>query len=89
VTLDPFIVFTSNAFAILGLRALYFAVAGIIGLFHYLHYGLALILAFVGTKMVLSDLVKIPVTLALGIIAGILAISIIASIRHPQSKISV
>jgi len=89
VTLDPFIVFTSNVFAILGLRALYFALAGIIGLFHYLHYGLALILAFVGTKMVLSDVVKIPVTLALGIIAGILALSIVASIRHPKSKISV
>ena len=89
VTLDPFIIFTSNVFAILGLRALYFALAGIIGLFHYLHYGLALILAFVGTKMVLSDVVKIPVTLALGIIAGILALSIVASIRHPKGKISV
>src|SRR5262245_5930711 len=70
ITIDPFIVYTSNAFAILGLRSLYFALAGVMGLFRYLHYGLAAVLVFVGSKMMLVEFVKIPVTVALGTIAA-------------------
>jgi tellurite resistance protein TerC len=85
ITKDPFIVYTSNVFAILGLRALYFAIAGIIQMFRYLSYGLSAILIFVGAKMMLVDLYKIPIELSLGIVAGILAVSIIASIvKKPQ-----
>jgi tellurite resistance protein TerC len=84
ITLDPFIVYTSNVFAILGLRALYFALAGIIRLFHYLHYGLSAILVFVGIKMLLADLYKIPVGMALGVVACILLASVIASVFHPR-----
>jgi tellurite resistance protein TerC len=84
ITQDPFIVYTSNVFAILGLRALYFALAGVMQLFHYLHYGLAGILVFVGGKMLLADFVgKIPVGLSLGIVGGILVVSVIASILFP------
>lgn len=80
---DPFIVYTSNVFAILGLRALYFAVAGIMRLFHYLNYGLAFILVFVGIKMILSDIFKIPVIVALGVISGVLVVSVVASVLFP------
>lgn len=80
ITLDPFIVYTSNVFAILGLRALYFALAGIMGLFHHLHYGLSAVLVFVGFKMLLADLYKIPVSVALSVVAGILLISVMTSI---------
>lgn len=83
ITLDPFIVYTSNIFAILGLRSLYFALAGIMRLFHYLPYGLSAILIFVGAKMLLADLYKIPIGMALGTLASILVISIIASILWP------
>ena len=83
ITLHPFIVFTSNVFAILGLRALYFAVSGIMRIFAYLHYGLALILAFVGVKMLISDFIVIPVWIALSVVGVILAVSIIASILFP------
>jgi tellurite resistance protein TerC len=83
ITLDPFIVYTSNVFAILGLRALFFALAGIIRLFHYLPYGLSLILVFVGIKMLLVDIYKIPISMALGTVAAVLAISVIASIIFP------
>ncbi|MDQ3829869.1 MAG: TerC family protein, partial [Candidatus Tectomicrobia bacterium] len=83
ITLDPFIVYTSNVFAILGLRALYFALAGIMRLFHYLPYGLSLILVFVGIKMLLVDIYKIPIGISLGIVAGVLGISVIASILFP------
>jgi len=83
ITLDPFIVYTSNVFAILGLRALYFAVAAAVQLFRYLHYGLSVILVFVGCKMVLADVYEVPVGIALGIVAGILLISIIASAVLP------
>jgi len=79
ITLDPFIVYTSNVFAILGLRALYFAVAGIIELFHHLHYGLSAVLVFVGIKMLLADIYKIPVSIALSVVAGILIVSVMAS----------
>jgi tellurite resistance protein TerC len=84
VTQDPFIVYTSNVFAILGLRALYFALAGIMQLFHYLHYGLSAILVFVGTKMLISEFYKVPIGIALAVIAGILLISVIASILRPR-----
>ncbi|HZX13884.1 MAG TPA: TerC family protein [Thermodesulfobacteriota bacterium] len=89
ITTDPFIVYTSNVFAILGLRALYFALAGIMQLFHYLHYGLSAILVFVGIKMLLADLYKIPVGISLGVVAGFLLISVIASIIRPKQIESV
>jgi tellurite resistance protein TerC len=83
ITVDAFIVFASNVFAILGLRALYFALAGVIELFHYLHYGLSLILAFVGVKMLISDVYKMPTALALGVVGAILALAIAASLIWP------
>ncbi len=84
ITKDPFIVYTSNVFAILGLRALYFALAGIIQLFHYLHYGLSAILVFVGTKMLISDFYKVPIGVSLSVVAGLLAVSIAASMIWPK-----
>ncbi len=86
ITIDPFIVFTSNVFAILGLRALYFALAGIIQWFHYLHYGLSVVLIFVGIKMTLSDIYHIPITISLGLIAGILILSVGASLIWPEEE---
>jgi tellurite resistance protein TerC len=86
ITIDPFLVYTSNVFAILGLRALYFALAGVVRLFHYLHYGLSAILVFVGAKMLLADVYKLPVGVALGVIAGILLIAVIASLMRPQQR---
>jgi tellurite resistance protein TerC len=86
ITRHPFIVFTSNIFAILGLRALYFAVSGIMQLFAYLNYGLSLILVFVGVKMLIADFYKIPVGIALGTVGGILFISIIMSILFPPKQ---
>jgi len=80
---DFFIVYTSNIFAILGLRALYFALAGMMQMFHYLNYGLAAILVFVGTKMLLSGVYHIPIGVSLGVIAGTLAIAIAASLWLP------
>ncbi len=80
ITLDPFIVYTSNVFAILGLRALYFAIAGVIRMFRYLHFGLAAILMFVGIKMLVSDFYKIPVIIALGFVGVALLASILASV---------
>ena len=84
ISKDPFIVYTSNVFALLGLRALYFALAGIMKLFHYLHYGLSLILAFIGVKLILSDIYHIDMMYALIGVGGILAISIIASLLFPK-----
>lgn len=86
ITRDPFIVFTSNVFAILGLRALYFAIAGIMRLFTYLHFGLSAILVFVGAKMLLSHFFEIPAAVALGVIAGVLLLSILASIAFPRQS---
>lgn len=86
ITDDPFIVYTSNVFAILGLRSLYFALSGIEKYFHYLKYGLATILAFVGAKMCLTDYYKIPIDVSLIVIVCLLAISIVASILFPQKK---
>ena len=79
ITRDPFIVWTSNVFAILGLRALFFMVAGMLRHFRYLNIGLALVLCFVGFKMLISDLLHVPTAVSLGAVAGILAVTILAS----------
>lgn len=86
VTKDPFIVFTSNIFAILGLRSMYFLLAGVVEKFHYLKLGLSLVLIFVGVKMALVDLVKLPILASLGVIAAILAASVIASLLVPARQ---
>jgi len=83
ITLDPFIVYTSNVFAILGLRALYFALAGLMRLFHLLNYGLSFILIFVGVKMAIGDLYKIPTAVALSVVGGLLLLSVVASLLVP------
>jgi len=84
ITLDPFIVYSSNVFAILGLRALYFVLARFMELFHYLHFGLAFILVFVGIKMFCHDVFKIPIGIALGVVIGTLIISVVLSILLPR-----
>ncbi|MCU0425797.1 MAG: TerC family protein [Candidatus Kapabacteria bacterium] len=86
VTQDPFIVYTSNIFAILGLRSLYFALAGIMNLFHYLKFGLSIILTFIGVKMLIMDIYKIPIGLALGFVVFVLIGSIVASKIWPQKE---
>lgn len=86
ITQDEFIIYSSNAFAILGLRALYFALSGIMRLFHYLHYGLALILIFVGIKMLIADFYHVPTPYALGFIALSLTGSVVASLLYPQEE---
>jgi tellurite resistance protein TerC len=86
ITQDQFLVFTSNVFAILGLRSLYFAIAGLMDLFHYLAYGLSAILGFVGVKMLLHGTYKIPTEWSLGLILGILALSMGASYLFPSKK---
>jgi len=80
VTRDPFIVFTSNVFAILGLRALYFLLAGAMKLFRYLSVGLAAILCFVGAKMLLSEWFHIPIGVSLGVVGGVLALAVLVSL---------
>jgi tellurite resistance protein TerC len=79
ITEDPFIVYTSNVFAILGLRALYFMLAGVMEMFKYLKVGLSVVLCFVGAKMMLVDVYKIPIGASLAVIGGVLLLSIIAS----------
>jgi len=86
ITLNTFIVYSSNVFAILGLRALFFALAGIMELFHYLHYGLSVILVFVGVKMLIADLYRIPTGTSLGVVALLLTVSIILSISFPDKE---
>ena len=81
ITQDPFIVLTSNVFAILGLRAMYFLLAAVASKFHLLNYGLAVILVFIGTKMMLIDVFKIPVAVSLGVVVGILAITMLWSVK--------
>lgn len=88
ISSDPFIIFTSNVFAILGLRALYFALAGITQYFHYIKYGLSAILVFVGVKMVIVDFYKIPVLMSLFTILGILFISVVASLLFPKKEVA-
>ena len=85
ITTDPFLVYTSNVFAILGLRALYFLLAGVIHRFHYLKLGLSVVLVFVGSKMLLTDVYKIPVALSLGVIALVLATSVVVSLLFPKA----
>jgi tellurite resistance protein TerC len=84
ITQEPFIVYTSNVFAILGLRALYFALAGVLNRFHHLHYGLSAILIFVGTKMLVSDFYKVPITHSLCFIIVTLTVSVAASLLFPK-----
>ncbi|CUT05114.1 Integral membrane protein TerC family protein [Candidatus Kryptonium thompsonii] len=86
ITRDPFIVYTSNIFAILGLRALYFAIAGFVTMFRFFKYGLSVILVFVGIKMLISDIYKIPTLIALIVVFSIITISILASVLIPESK---
>jgi tellurite resistance protein TerC len=90
ITSDPFIVLTSNVFAILGLRAMYFLLAAVANKFHLLNYGLAVILVFIGTKMCIVDFYKIPVLVSLGVVVGILALTMWLSVRtapaQPSSK---
>ncbi|HEX6898467.1 MAG TPA: TerC family protein [Thermoanaerobaculia bacterium] len=86
VTDDPFIVYTSNVFAILGLRSLYFLLAGVMGKFSYLKLGLSAVLVFVGVKMVLMDFYKIPSPVSLAVIAAILTVSIVASLRKARRE---
>jgi tellurite resistance protein TerC len=86
ITADPFIVYTSNVFAILGLRSLYFALAGMMEIFRFLHYGLAAILMFIGAKMLTADIIQIPIVVALGVVAGVLAISVAASLLIPKRQ---
>ena len=80
ITTDPFIVLTSNVFAVLGLRALYFLLAGMVEKFHLLTYGLAAVLVFIGAKMLIVDWVKIPVFLSLGVVVALIAIAMLASL---------
>jgi tellurite resistance protein TerC len=84
VTSDPFIVYTSNIFAILGLRAMFFLLAGVMDKFEYLKVGLALVLGFVGTKMLLTDIFKIPIEASLGAVAALIAGSVVLSILRPS-----
>ena len=86
ITSDPFIVLTSNVFAILGLRAMYFLLAAIADRFHLLNYGLAGVLIFIGVKMCLIDVYKIPVAVSLGVVMGILAVTMVMSLRTSAQK---
>ncbi|HEX2242951.1 MAG TPA: TerC/Alx family metal homeostasis membrane protein, partial [Gammaproteobacteria bacterium] len=86
ITLDPFIVYTSNVFAILGLRALYFLLAGVMDMFTYLKVGLSLVLCFVGAKMVIVDIYKIPTGVSLAVVGGILLLAIIASMLKQRKS---
>lgn len=83
ITTDPFIVLTSNVFAVLGLRAMFFLLAGMADRFHLLPYGLAVILGFIGAKMLLIDLYKIPVPVSLGVVAAILVVTMVLSLKLP------
>ena len=86
ISRDPFIVYTSNVFAILGLRSMYFALAGLMAAFHYLHYGLSTILIFIGVKMLVSGYYKIDTAIALGVVGGVLALSVVLSLAiKPKS----
>ena len=86
ITTDPFIVLTSNVFAVLGLRAMFFMLAGMADRFHLLPYGLSIILGFIGIKMLLIDLYKIPVPVSLGVVFSILVITMILSLKIPPKE---
>ena len=86
ITDDPFIVLTSNVFAVLGLRAMFFLLQGMADRFHLLPYGLALVLMFIGAKMLLIDVYKIPITLSLGVVAATIGTTIALSMLRPQAS---
>ena len=86
ITRDPFIVFTSNIFAVMGLRSLFFLLASVVTKFHLLKYGLALILTFIGTKMLIEHWVHIPIMASLGVVLAVLAGSIVGSLIWPQAR---
>jgi tellurite resistance protein TerC len=86
ITEEPFIVYSSNVFAILGLRAMYFLLAGVIHRFHYLKIGLSVVLVFVGVKMLLADIYKIPIGVSLGVIALVLGVATAASLLWPATE---
>jgi tellurite resistance protein TerC len=86
ITLNAFIVYTSNVFAILGLRSMYFALAGMMEMFHYLHYGLSVVLIFIGLKMLGAHYLQIPTLWALTIVMGVLASSVLASVLRPRKR---
>jgi tellurite resistance protein TerC len=86
ITRDPFLVFTSNIFAIMGLRSLFFLLAHVVTKFHLLKYGLAIILTFVGVKMMIEHWVHIPILVSLGVVLGVLALSIVASLIWPKAQ---
>ena len=86
ITRDPFIVFTSNIFAVMGLRSLFFLLASVVTKFHLLKYGLAVILTFIGTKMLIEHWVHIPILVSLGIVVAVLAASIVASLVWPNAR---
>jgi len=83
ITTDPFIVLTSNVFAVLGLRAMFFLLAGMADRFHLLPYGLALVLGFIGTKTLVVDVFKIPVMVSLGVVVAIIATTVLLSLKSP------
>jgi tellurite resistance protein TerC len=85
ISRDPFIVFTSNVFAILGLRSMFFALSGLMKIFHYLNYGLAVVLMFIGAKMLISARYEIPTWVALLTIAVVLGLSVAASVWNPKN----
>ena len=86
ITLDVMVVYTSNIFAILGLRSMYFVLAGMMEKFEYLHYGLALVLVFIGGKMLAAHYYEMPTAMALGVVAAILVISVVGSAAFPRKK---
>ena len=86
VTQEPFLVYTSNVFAILGLRSMYFLLAGVVHRFIYLKYGLAAVLTFVGTKMVLVDVVKVPIVVSLAVVAGLIGGAVVMSLKKVRSR---
>ena len=88
ITTDPFIVLTSNVFAVLGLRAMFFLLAGMAERFHLLPYGLAIVLVFIGAKMLLLDIYKIPVLWSLGVVAAILAVTVAVSLARPPRPVT-
>jgi tellurite resistance protein TerC len=86
ITLNAFIVYTSNVFAILGLRSMYFAVAGAMDLFEYLHYGLSAVLVLIGAKMLASHYYRVPTAVALGTVAGVIGLSVVASVMWGRNR---
>jgi tellurite resistance protein TerC len=86
VTEDPFLVYTSNICAILGLRSMYFLLAGVVEKFHYLSIGLSLVLVWVGAKMLTSEVYHMPIPVSLGVVAGVLVVAVLASLLIPKKE---